>query len=160
MNTQVNINKNGTTTLATVGKYCDRNIDVNTNVPTYEAELAEQTAREKALVDRTIVSYKNDTITEIWSYAFRDCPKLERVEFTQNVIIWNQSFTYCAVLTKFILRSESVCVLKYTGAFAYSAIANGTGFIYVPDDLVESYKTATNWSTYASQIKPISELEE
>lgn len=32
MNTQINIDKNGTTTLATAGKYCDRNIDVNVEV--------------------------------------------------------------------------------------------------------------------------------
>jgi hypothetical protein len=30
---KVNINQNGVTTLATSGKYCDRNIDVNVNVP-------------------------------------------------------------------------------------------------------------------------------
>lgn len=32
-NVQVSVTKNGTTTLATAGKYCDRNIDVNVNVP-------------------------------------------------------------------------------------------------------------------------------
>ncbi len=32
-NTQINITENGTTTLATAGKYCDRNVDVNVNVP-------------------------------------------------------------------------------------------------------------------------------
>lgn len=32
-NTQINIGANGKTTLATAGKYCDRNIDVNVNVP-------------------------------------------------------------------------------------------------------------------------------
>ena len=32
MNTQINITENGTTTLATAGKYCDRNIDVNVEV--------------------------------------------------------------------------------------------------------------------------------
>lgn len=31
-NTQINITDNGTTTLATSGKYCDRNIDVNVDV--------------------------------------------------------------------------------------------------------------------------------
>lgn len=31
-NTQINVNANGTTTLATAGKYCDRNIDVNVDV--------------------------------------------------------------------------------------------------------------------------------
>ena len=33
-NTQINITENGTKTLATAGKYCDRNIDVNVNVST------------------------------------------------------------------------------------------------------------------------------
>lgn len=32
-NHQINITANGTKTLATAGKYCDRNIDVNVNVP-------------------------------------------------------------------------------------------------------------------------------
>lgn len=32
-NTQIDIRANGTTTLATAGKYCDRNIDVNVEVP-------------------------------------------------------------------------------------------------------------------------------
>lgn len=31
-NTQINITENGTTTLATAGKYCDRNIDVHVDV--------------------------------------------------------------------------------------------------------------------------------
>lgn len=34
-------------------------------------------------------------------------------------------------------------------------IIGGTGYIYVPDESVDAYKTATNWSTYAAQIKPI-----
>ena len=33
-NTQISITANGTKTLATAGKYCDRNIDVNVNVET------------------------------------------------------------------------------------------------------------------------------
>lgn len=44
--------------------------------------------------------------------------------------------------------------------FTNTLIASGTGFIYVPDALVESYKTATNWSTYADQILPLSEYVE
>ena len=31
--------------------------------------------------------------------------------------------------------------------------------IYVPDSLVESYKVATNWVNFNSQIKGLSELE-
>jgi hypothetical protein len=32
--------------------------------------------------------------------------------------------------------------------------------IYVKDELVDTYKTADNWSYFANQIKPISELPE
>lgn len=31
--------------------------------------------------------------------------------------------------------------------------------IYVPDESVDDYKTATNWTAYATRIKPVSELE-
>lgn len=37
------------------------------------------------------------------------------------------------------------------------ALTNGnTCPIYVPDNAVDTYKTATNWSAYADRIKPIS----
>jgi len=35
---------------------------------------------------------------------------------------------------------------------------NSTASIYVPDSLVNTYKTATNWSTMASMIKPLSQF--
>ena len=41
------------------------------------------------------------------------------------------------------------------------ALTNGNNCpIYVPDDAVDTYKMATNWSAYASRIKPISEKTE
>ena len=52
-----------------------------------------------------------------------------------------------------------MCTLANTNAFTNTPIESGTGYIYVLDELVDSYKSATNWSTYAEQIKPISELE-
>ena len=39
-----------------------------------------------------------------------------------------------------------------------SAFTGTTCNIYVPDALVATYKAATNWSTLAARIKPISEL--
>lgn len=63
-------------------------------------------------------------------------------------------------LDTLILRNSSVCTLaNSTNTFTNTKIATGTGYIYVPDNLVDSYKTATNWVTFANQIKPISELE-
>lgn len=61
-----------------------------------------------------------------------------------------------AVGAKFIIRSS-----KFIPALA---INNGYGIfsdrvtIYVPDDLVDTYKNATNWNQLASIINPISSL--
>ena len=37
---------------------------------------------------------------------------------------------------------------------------NGTGFVYVPAESVDTYKSATNWSTYAEQIRAIEDYPE
>ena len=36
-----------------------------------------------------------------------------------------------------------------------SGIANGKGYIYVPRAMVDTLKSATNWSTYATQIRAL-----
>lgn len=41
-----------------------------------------------------------------------------------------------------------------------TAIASATGYIYVPQSLVDQYKAATNWATYANQIRAIEDYPE
>ena len=53
----------------------------------------------------------------------------------------------------FIFRNSSVITLTGYGWFN-----NYTGTIYVPDNLVATYKSTSGWSDIASQIKGISEL--
>ena len=93
--------------------------------------------------------------TSIGGGAFIYCSNLTTVNLPKCTSIGNGAFNGCN-LTTLILNSNQVVVLNdiYTITF----ISNGTGYIYVPDNLVDSYKTATIWSTYANQIKPISEL--
>lgn len=62
-----------------------------------------------------------------------------------------------------IIRTNSVCVLQPK---AFNA-STDTGWkaqpplrIYVPDNLVSQYQTATNWSIYADRIKPLSQYVE
>ena len=75
------------------------------------------------------------------------------------------------VLTAFIIRyTGGVVAMSNTNVFANCYHILGTknttynpqslkdGYIYVPDALVDEYKAADNWSTYADQIKPLSEL--
>lgn len=85
---------------------------------------------------------------------------LKRLDFPSVESIDTGAFSGCSRLVTLVLgKADAVCTLKNVNALANTSIAKGTGYIYVPDNLVEQYKAATNWSTYASQIKPISELE-
>lgn len=59
-----------------------------------------------------------------------------------------------------IIDNPNVFKITATNFLSGTPIKNGTGYIYVPDNLVEIYKKSTNWSTYASQFKGISELPE
>ena len=99
-------------------------------------------------------------VTSIGGNAFNGCVSLITASFTSVTAVSPRTFVGCTNLTTLVLRTEQVCTLGNTDALSGTKISKGTGYIYVPDDLVESYKTATNWSTYANQIKGLSELPE
>lgn len=94
----------------------------------------------------------------IASQSFNSCSKLEKVVAPMCEQIGGHAFT-ASKLSCFVLGGDKVCILDNAAAIETTPMKNGTGFIYVPDNLVEQYKVAKNWSTYASQIKPISELQ-
>lgn len=137
-----------------------------------------------SIIDRSIAgAYRNDKVTHVGNYAFYDCNGLTAVDFPLATSIGDSAFSICTSLAavdfpmvtsisdyafiscidleKLILRRTSdVCKLYSANALGGTGIKLGRGYIYVPDDLVDSYKAATNWSTFADQIKPLSELEE
>jgi hypothetical protein len=104
-------------------------------------------------------------VTTINDSTFSKCSNLKEITFLGNLVKINSKsyggvFNDCSKLTKVILQNvTTVPQLGHTRAFKNTPIESGTGYIYVPDGLVDSFKSATNWSTYAAQIKPISELE-
>lgn len=66
------------------------------------------------------------------------------------------NFKECYNLKTVIVRSGSVATLA-ANQFKSGPIgtSTGTGFIYVPRALVDSYKVATNWSLTASKIRAL-----
>ena len=42
----------------------------------------------------------------------------------------------------------------------YKKWRKGTGYVYVPASLIETYKTATNWSAFANQFRAIEDYPE
>lgn len=103
----------------------------------------------------------NASITVIATNTFNGCSNMTTCELTQPNLtkIDAYAFSKCSKLTKLIIRSTTLPSLPNSNAFNNTPIASGTGYVYFEDDLVASAKTATNWSKYASQIKPKSELE-
>lgn len=81
---------------------------------------------------------------------------LEYVDLPVCTKILGYSFNSSTSLTTLILRNNTeVCTLQDINAFDNTPISTGTGYIYVPRALLEDYKVATNWSTYANQFRAI-----
>ena len=99
-------------------------------------------------------------VTQLQSYTFYGCTALTEITIKGAITKINTyAFRSCTNLQKVVIPNiTSVPTLGGTNAFTSTPIASGTGYIYVPDDLVDSFKSATNWSTYANQIKGVSEL--
>ena len=98
--------------------------------------------------------------TNVGTQAVRNCKKIARIDLGACTTIGALAFDTCPALNTLIVRTTKVCTLSNTSALTGTLIASGTGYIYVLDNLVDSYKSASNWSTYASQIKGLSELSE
>ena len=109
----------------------------------------------------SLTSINLPNATTFGSSAFQNCSAITRITLPKVTNLGGQSLCQlCSSLTAFVIENEEqVASLTSTNyAFASTPIKTGTGYIYVPDALVDSYKTATNWSTFANQIKPLSEL--
>ena len=131
-----------------------------------------------SLIDRTISGeYVNNTVTIIGRYGLAGCTKLTSVVLPAVRITDGNSINGCSELIKadfsnlqtirystfysnkklvtLIIRTQVVAKLENMSAFKDTPIASGKGYAYVPSALVNSYKSATNWSTYADQIRAI-----
>lgn len=96
--------------------------------------------------------------TNIGNGAFSFCSSLEKVDCKANgsISIANSAFG-STPLKALVIRSSSVAAMLSTNALYESGIFYGTGYIYVPTALVESYKAAANWSTYANRFRNLEE---
>ena len=92
--------------------------------------------------------------TSIGRSAFHSCSNLTEVSFPNATSIDGWAFYDCRGLTTIYVgtNTSTVCTLSNTNTFdGCTKLAN----IYVPASLVNSYKSATNWSNYADKIKAV-----
>ncbi len=87
-----------------------------------------------------------------------DCLNLKIFKFHTGLKTINTyGFRNCPNLVAIVFPSVNVINLTHTDLLD-DTITNA--YFYVPDDLVDDYKTATNWNAYADRIKPMSEYVE
>ena len=91
----------------------------------------------------------------IGNYGIAHCPSLSQVNLPMCSYIAPAAFAYCSSLSIITIGYSSVCGLGGSNVFAYTKITPSKGSIYVPASLVDSYKSATNWSYFSTQIFPI-----
>lgn len=107
-----------------------------------------------------LVDINFPSLKTLGSYCFQSCTSLKSVEFPTLTKMNTAPFTGCSSLTRIILSGSTICELGSVNSLSGTPIANGTGFVYVPDELIESYKAESSWKNYVAQIKPKSELYE
>lgn len=104
-------------------------------------------------------------VTSITQNSLYSCAALVMADFGVAGTINQAAFAYCENLKALILRkSDAICKLATaTNAMQGSAIANGTGYVYVPTvllsdtDSTKDYRRATNWVNYDTQFRPLVE---
>lgn len=95
----------------------------------------------------------NLTAIDLWT--FEKAYSLTVITIPEAVTsIGNNAFNDCPSLRKYIIKGDIVKTLGGTAAFLG---INSACLFFVKDELVDSYKTATNWVTYADRIMPMSE---
>lgn len=89
--------------------------------------------------------------------VFQNNLSLEYIDLpSMNTFYGENTFNGCTKLKTFVLRySSGICELGNINSFSKTLIESGTGYIYVPKSMVEQYKTATNWTTFASQFRAL-----
>lgn len=108
-----------------------------------------------------LVTVKLPKLTTLSSQPFYSCSKLVHADCGQVKSIPAQGFNACSALTELILRkTDSICTLQNVNGVNSTPIGKGTGYVYVPSALIDSYKTAKNWSTFANQFRAIEDYPE
>lgn len=145
---------------------CTALVNVNLPKPTriYSSAFSGCTALKNIVLPSTAVFEGN---------VFENCYSLEKVDLPKTTHLGAKVFSNCYSLKAIILRKVGYIVVlgnAYTlqncyhihGTVDATYNPNGEkdGYIYVPKVYLEEYKTATNWSAVASQLRAIEDYPE
>jgi surface protein len=153
----------------------------NSNLPSYFCQVCSNLSEVKLPNDLKVVNSNMfqycsnlkeidipSSVTSIGDYAFYGCSSLESIELPQGLeTIYSYAFRNCSSLKKVVCKATTPPKLR-EAIFDYTP---DDKVLYVPDDCVETYKTAdaatsrfviyVAWKdVFGDNIKPISEMPE
>ena len=107
-----------------------------------------------AKLNDTLEKYITDQEISLKQYAFYYTHNLDTID--APIISFEQyAFAECYAST-LVFRKDSVVPMQSSYNMLPYGNFSEVGRVFVPDNLVDSYKSATNWSSYSSIIYPIS----
>ena len=86
--------------------------------------------------------------TNIGGEAFRECESLTYVSFPVCTSIGTYAFYSCLSLTSLYFTGSSVPSIASNSLYNISSTAT----FYVASSMIDAFKSASYWSTFASQI--------
>ena len=140
-----------TPSVTNIGRFAFKNCEALTSVEYPLATTVEQGAFDEC---SSLSSVNLPLLTSVEPLTFRKCNAFTTLDLQVATNIGTQAF-YNSGITSLTLRSNTVVALENEDAFYFTPIEEGSGYIYVPSNLVDSYKNSAVWSTYANQIKAI-----
>ena len=102
---------------------------------------------------RALTSVDFPNATSIGNSAFNSCSALTSIDLPSATSIGSYAFFENSHLKTIFLRSKTMCTC--TG----DPSLNSSTAIYVPESLIDSYKTATYWVNYASKFKTLESIK-
>ena len=90
--------------------------------------------------------------------VFNGCTSLRKVDLgaSLNNLSNSRTFSGCTSLDTLIIRkTNGVPGIGTNSTLLNTPISSGTGYIYVPRDLIESYKAASSWAPFVNQFRAI-----
>ena len=101
----------------------------------------------------SLTSANLSNLTSAEDYLLADCTSLTSVDLPNLTSAGNDLLSDCYKLQSIYLRSTTMCTLG--GSMYLPSSAS----IYVPASLIDSYKTASNWSSHADNFKTLESIQ-
>lgn len=87
-------------------------------------------------------------VTTVSNNSFNGCTNLETFETGESQVTFTTPFASCSKLESLIINSTTMSTLSTATGLAGTAIANFKGAVYVPNNLLATYKANANWKNY------------